>query len=110
VIDLSENDELAKRIISSLTSDLEAFIFHEELINPDDVNLFLRRYGLGDFLILKNIGKGIHVLFFNERRIESECLYSKCGHLKSKEREICVVKCKRIGINTLKTKLLKMLE
>ncbi|MEB3755410.1 MAG: hypothetical protein GSR79_00910 [Desulfurococcales archaeon] len=107
---MPEANELVKRIVSSLTSDLEAFVFHEDLINPDDVNLFLRRYGLGDILVLKNIGKGIYVLLLNEKRIESECLYIGCGSFRSKERDICVAKCKRKGINTIKTKLLKMLE
>ncbi|MCE4605902.1 MAG: hypothetical protein F7B59_01025 [Desulfurococcales archaeon] len=107
---MPETNKLVKRIVSSLTGDLEAFVFHEDLVNPDDVSLFIRRYGLGDILILENIGKGIYVLLFNERKIESECLYSNCGTLKSKERDICVAKCKRKGINTIKTKLLKMLE
>ena len=101
---------MVKRIVSSLTSDLEAFVFHEDLIKPNEVSLFLRRYGLGDVLVLKNVGRGIYVLLFNERKIESECLYSSCSSLRSREKDICIAKCKRKGINTLKTKLLKMLE
>jgi hypothetical protein len=103
-------NEVETRIIKSLTSDLEAFIFHEELIDPKKVTSFLKRNSLGDILVLKSLGKGIHVLLFNEHRIESECLYRECSNLRSKERDVCVAKCKRKEINTLKTKLLKMLE
>ncbi len=102
--------DLEARIIMSLTSDLEAFVFHDELVDPKAVASFLKKNGLGSVLVLKSLGNGIHVLLFNEHRIESECLYRECSNLKSKERDICVAKCKRKEINTLKTKLLKMLE
>ncbi len=104
--------DLEARIIMSLTSDLEAFVFHEELVDPKAVASFLKKngLGLGSVLVLKSLGNGIHVLLFNEHRIESECLYRECSNLKSKERDVCVAKCKRKEINTLKTKLLKMLE
>ncbi len=102
--------ELEKRIVQSLCSDLEAFVFHEDLIDPSMVNNFIRRHSLGEILILKSIGKGVYVLLFDERKIDSSCLYGRCGSLKSIEREICVAKCRRREINTLKTKLLKMLE
>jgi len=102
--------DIEARIIVSLTSDLEAFVFNEELIDPKIVTAFIKKKGLGDILVLRSLGKGVHALLFNEHRIESECLYRECSTFKSKERDFCVAKCKRKEINTLKTKLLKMLE
>ncbi|MGC8566593.1 MAG: hypothetical protein ACP5I6_07290 [Caldisphaera sp.] len=104
--------ELAKNIMDSFNSELNAFIMDKKIVDIKNLKSLINRSGIEKIVEIKEIDKSdIVVLLISESIIEKNCLYEKCSNINDRlEKKTCVKKCVEDNFSFLKKEIEKSLE
>ena len=87
-----ELEEIANRFISSLNSDLHAFVFDTDIIDPSIVSRLVSVAGIDQYL-RRYSQKNIVIYALDSYKIERQCRMDHCRNVALERQRICLSRC-----------------
>ncbi len=85
-------EEIAERFISSISSDLQAFVFDSNVIDPSMVSRLVSVAGVEQYF-RRFVHRHIIVYALDIYKIERQCRADQCRSIPPERQRICVAQC-----------------